>query len=266
MNQPWVLVTGGALRLGADICKAFAAAGWNVACHYRNSSGPANALIDQLQALGVQAVAVQGSLDCARDAQQLMERTLAATQAPLQCLVNNASLFEPDAATDFSETDLLALLRTNLVVPLELGKLLHAQQAATAQQPAAVVHLLDQKVFNLNPDYYSYTLSKLALERSVVQQAQALAPLVRVNAVAPGLLYISGPQTQENFERAGRANLMRHPIDPAQVAQTVLFLASNPCITGMSVCVDNGQHLVPTERDIMFVAEQLAPTTHPDTA
>lgn len=261
MNNPWVLVTGGALRLGADICQAFAAAGWSVACHYRHSADAAQALVHELQAMGGHAVAVQGALDSAGDAQQLMERTLAATGAPLQCVVNNASLFEPDEATDFSEDHLLAQMRTNLVVPIALGRLLHAQHSSNAQHdpntqpPAAVVHILDQKVFNLNPDYYSYTLSKLALERSVAQQAQALAPLVRVNAVAPGLLYLSGPQTQANFDLASRANLMRRAIDPAQVAQAVLFLASNPCITGMSLCTDNGQHLVPSARDIMFVAD-----------
>jgi NAD(P)-dependent dehydrogenase (short-subunit alcohol dehydrogenase family) len=109
-------------------------------------------------------------------------------------------------------------------------------------------------VFNLNPDYFSYTLSKLALHQSVALQAQALAPQVRVNAVAPGLLYVSGPQTEENFQAAGRANLLRQPIDPVRVAESVLFLAQNPAISGASLPVDNGQHLVPMARDVMFVS------------
>jgi NAD(P)-dependent dehydrogenase (short-subunit alcohol dehydrogenase family) len=85
-------------------------------------------------------------------------------------------------------------------------------------------------------------------------QAQALAPL-RVCGVAPGLMFLSGPQTQDNFDRASRVNLMREPIDPAQVAATCLFLAQNPCITGTTICVDNGQHLGPLERDVMFLAD-----------
>ena len=113
-------------------------------------------------------------------------------------------------------------------------------------------------MLNLNPDYFSYTVSKLALERSVALQAQALAPQIRVCGVAPGLMFLSGPQTQDNFDNASRVNLMREPIDPVQVAATCLFLAQNPCITGTTVCVDNGQHLVPLERDVMFLTPSKA--------
>jgi NAD(P)-dependent dehydrogenase (short-subunit alcohol dehydrogenase family) len=122
---------------------------------------------------------------------------------------------------------------------------------------ACAIHILDQKVYNLNPDYFSYTVSKLALERAVSLQAQSLAPRLRVCGVAPGLMYHSGPQTADNFALAARANLMRRPTDPLDVAKTCLFLASNPSITGSTLCVDNGQHLVPLPRDIMFVVEDL---------
>jgi len=117
--------------------------------------------------------------------------------------------------------------------------------------------VLDQKVFNLNPDYFSYTVSKLALERAVALQAQALAPRLRVCGVAPGLMFLSGPQSQINFDKACQVNLMRQGTDPAQVAATCLFLAENPCITGITVPVDNGQHLVPLPRDVMFVVDDL---------
>jgi len=120
-----------------------------------------------------------------------------------------------------------------------------------------VIHVLDQKVYNLNPDYFSYTVSKLALERAVALQAQSLAPALRVCGVAPGLMYLSGPQTGDNFDRAARANLLRRPTDPADVARTCLFLASTASITGTVVSVDNGQHLVPLPRDIMFVVDDL---------
>jgi NAD(P)-dependent dehydrogenase (short-subunit alcohol dehydrogenase family) len=126
-----------------------------------------------------------------------------------------------------------------------------------AQTKPSVIHVLDQKVFNLNPDYFSYTLSKLALERAVSLQAQSLAPTLRINAVAPGLMYLSGPQTQDNFNRAASANLLREPINPADVASSVVFLANNASITGNTVRVDNGQHLVPLARDVMFVVEEL---------
>jgi NAD(P)-dependent dehydrogenase (short-subunit alcohol dehydrogenase family) len=156
-------------------------------------------------------------------------------------------------------------MQVNLMAPLHLATLLaRAVHQAPAGRPApAVVHVLDQKVFNLNPDYFSYTLTKLALERAVALQAQALAPQVRVSAVAPGLVYVSGPQTGDNFHRASTVNLLRSPTDPADVARTAVFLAENASITGITITVDKGQHLVPLERDIMFVAEQLAQAAPP---
>ena len=133
----------------------------------------------------------------------------------------------------------------------------HHHPVQSAAGHASLVHVLDQKVFNLNPDYFSYTLSKLALERAVRLQAQSLAPTLRVNAIAPGLLYPSGPQTQANFDIAAQVNLLRRPIDPQDVAQAAVFLASTASITGTCIQVDNGQHLVPLARDVLFVVDEL---------
>lgn len=176
-------------------------------------------------------------------------------------MVNNASLFEPDTGVDFDPALMRSQLEVNLIAPLLLGRELARQQAARqASDPhadACVVHVLDQKVFNLNPDYFSYTTSKLALERSVALQAQALAPSVRVCGVAPGLIYPSGPQTDDNFARASRVNLLRRAIDPHDVAATCRFLAENRALNGVTLAVDNGQHLVPLERDVMFAINTL---------
>jgi len=249
-----VLVTGGAHRLGADIVRQFAAAGWRVWCHYQRSALAAQALQAELLAAGRDVALVQADLAQSVDVERMMTH-IEQTHGPLDCLVNNASLFEPDSGSDMDLPSARQQLEVNLIAPLSLASLM-AKQASPDALPGqrSVVHILDQKVFNLNPDYFSYTVSKLALERSVALQAQALAPL-RVCGVAPGLMFLSGPQTQENFDRASRVNLLREPIDPAQVAATCLFLAQNPCITGTTVCVDNGQHLVPLARDVMFLAD-----------
>ncbi len=251
-----VLITGGALRLGSALCRAFAQAGWQVWCHYQRSTEAAQTLQAELQAQGADVRLVQADLAQSAEVQRMMAH-IAQTTGALDCLVNNASLFEPDTGAAMDLNGTRQQLEVNLIAPLALASLM-AQQVAPHALPGqrSVVHVLDQKVFNLNPDYFSYTVSKLALERSVALQAQALAPAMRVCGVAPGLMFLSGPQTQENFDRASRVNLMREPIDPAQVAATCLFLAQNPCITGTTVCVDNGQHLVPLERDVMFLADQ----------
>lgn len=258
----WTLITGGATRLGREIALAFAQAGWGVACHYRHSQDAAQALCASIRAQGGSAFAVQGDLEEEASCRQFFDATVRETGPELQCVVNNASLFEPDAARQMDEAQALQQLQVNLMAPLRLSRWLAQlhESHATPRQPsgrASVIHVLDQKVFNLNPDYFSYTLSKLALERAVSLQAQALAPTMRVNAVAPGLMYLSGPQSQGNFDKASQANLMRRPLDPRHVADSVVFLASNPGITGTTIRVDNGQHLVASPRDIMFVTEAL---------
>jgi NAD(P)-dependent dehydrogenase (short-subunit alcohol dehydrogenase family) len=273
--RSWALITGGSVRLGREIGLAFARAGWNVACHYNHSDAQAHALCAELRTLGVDALAVQGDLEDEASCQSIFDTTVAITGTALQCVVNNASLFMPDEGADFDEAQALAQIKVNLMAPMRFGKWMAALHGASSQNgdktaaassgttPAgasakpSVIHVLDQKVFNLNPDYFSYTLSKLALERAVSLQAQSLAPTLRVNAVAPGLMYLSGPQTQDNFNRAASANLLRHPINPADVASSVVFLAGNASITGTTVRVDNGQHLVPLARDVMFVVEEL---------
>jgi len=262
--RSWALVTGGGVRLGREICLAFAKAGWNVACHYNLSESAALNVCDEVRALGVDAIAVQGALDDETSCHNIFNVTLKTTGHHLHCIVNNASLFVPDTGDSFDEAQALAQFKVNLMAPMHFGKWLVElhRQPATGAKPAhsakpSLVHVLDQKVFNLNPDYFTYTLSKLALERAVSLQAQSLAPTLRVNAVAPGLMYLSGPQSQTNFDRAAQINLLQQAINPADVARSVVFLAESASTTGTTLRVDNGQHLVPLARDVMFVVEDL---------
>jgi NAD(P)-dependent dehydrogenase (short-subunit alcohol dehydrogenase family) len=259
-----VLVTGAAHRLGAELVRSFAQAGWQVFLHYAKSQDAGQALAKSLTQAGGRVTCVQADLADADQRQALMNEVYSAVSR-LDCLVNNASLFEPDAADGFSEAQAQAQWTVNMLAPMDLTQMMAQKNAvpnavsdaasAERHEPASVIHILDQKVFNLNPDYFSYTLSKLALERAVALQAQALAPQMRVCGVAPGLLYLSGPQTQENFDLSATKNLMGRPIDPRDVASTCLFLASNSGITGVTFAVDNGQHLVASPRDVMFVAQ-----------
>lgn len=258
MSQRWVLVTGGGRRLGHEFCLAFARAGWNVICHYQSSFEDALQTCAAIERLGPKAIAIAGDLSKEADREDVFAKATQATGRHLDALVNNASVFEPDDGINLSPQLLHRQLEVNLVAPLHLGSLLaRSVQGNTKLGSPAVIHILDQKVFNPNPDYFSYTVSKLALERMVALQAQALAPHVRVSAIAPGLIYVSGPQNEENFNKARSINLLRSPINSVDVARTAVFLAENESMTGVTLCVDKGQHLVPLERDIMFVTDQL---------
>ena len=256
-RAPTVLVTGGGLRLGAQICRQFAHAGWDVWCHYQHSADAAQALCADLNHLSGVARTVQADLSNAAQRARMMGH-IAQTSGSLQCLVNNASSFEPDHANQLNVQAARNQIEVNLLAPMELSSLMAQSVPTEGDGPhgtRSIIHILDQKVFNLNPDYFSYTVSKLALERTVALQAQALSPHMRVCGVAPGLMFLSGPQSQENFDAASTMNLMRRPTDPAQVAASCVFLAENPCITGVTLTVDNGQHLIPLPRDVMFVVD-----------
>lgn len=256
-TAPWVLITGGAKRLGKEFCLAFAKAGWNVLCHHHTSRAEAEATQRMVREMGVACELVALDLSDSNASETLLDGSLQAAGELPRCIVNCASIFDADDALTSSEASMQRHFQLNTVVPLALGNALASRlknQPATPGQHS-VIHVLDQKVHNLNPDYFSYTVSKLALERSVALQAQALAPKVRVCGLSPGLLYLSGPQTPENFDQASKVNLLRQTIQPADVAASAVFIAENISLNGCTLISDNGQHLVPLSRDVMFAIE-----------
>jgi len=253
-----VLVTGAARRLGREIALHFARAGWDVVAHYGRSRADAEYLQAEVQQIGRACHLVQADLAHDQAAARVLQAARKEAGAWPECIVNNASIFEPDEGLSASAQGLLRNFSINTVTPLLLASGLAAALAETGKPTGgrhSVVHVLDQKVHNLNPDYFSYTVSKLALAQGVALQAQALAPWVRVCGLSPGLMYPSGPQTRENFECAGRVNLLARTLDPADVARCALFIADNVSLNGATLQADNGQHLVPLARDVMFAVD-----------
>jgi len=247
-----VLVTGGARRIGRTIALAFAQRGWDVAIHYGRSRRDAQATARQIEATGRRAVLLQADLADERAAAALVPQAIEAL-GRLDCLVNNASRFEADAAQDCSFASLERHYRTNTAAPVILARELARRVPKGAQ--ACVVNLLDQKLFNPNPDFFAYTLSKSALHAATTLLAQALAPRVRVVGVAPGITLTSGEQSEAGFAQAHTRTPLGRSSTPEDVAAAVLFAAESRAITGSTILVDGGQHLVPSERDIMFLTE-----------
>lgn len=249
-SRKTALVTGAAKRIGRAIALGLAQRGWDVVVHYAHSADEAHATVAEIEALGRNAIALPCDLSDETAVKSLL-RT-AAQLGPISCVVNNASLFDYDSATDFSRASLDAHMRVNLVAPVLLTQTLFEETAEGEQ--SVVINLLDQKLFNLNPDFLSYTLSKAALHSATTMLAQALAPKVRVVGVAPGITLVSGDQSEAEFERAHKVTPLGRSSTPEDIAATVCFIAESPSITGTTIVVDGGQHLIPLQRDVMFVA------------
>ncbi|WP_375404739.1 SDR family oxidoreductase [uncultured Sphingomonas sp.] len=244
MEVRTVLVTGGAKRLGAAIAKRLAAGGWRVVIHHHRSGGEAHALATELG-----GVTVAGDLADDEAVGELINGARAAVGGPVHTLVNSASLFEFDRPPSVSAELLDRLTRVNYGAPVRLACSLAAQADVAG---GAVVNLLDQKVANLNPDFFSYTGSKLALEGATRMLAQALGSVVRVNAVSPGLTLPSGDQSADEFAAAAGKNLLRRPVGAEAVAEAVAFLLEARGITGQNLFVDCGQRFLPRGGDVMF--------------
>ncbi|MYM85353.1 SDR family oxidoreductase [Duganella sp. FT50W] len=246
------LVTGAGRRIGRAIALGLARAGWDVVVHYRASATEAGEVANDIIALGRRAVALQCDLADAAAVRELLPRAVAAL-GPVHCVVNNASLFEYDSAAAFSPALLETHMRANVAAPLLLAQALHA---ATADgQQAAVINLLDQKLYNLNPDFLSYTLSKAALHTATTMLAQQLAPKLRVVGVAPGITLVSGEQTEAGFANAHQQTPLGRSSTPDDIADAVVYAASARALTGTTLLVDGGQHLLPLPRDVMFLAQ-----------
>ena len=255
-SRKTALVTGAAKRIGRVIALALAQRGWDVVVHYGRSAADAAATVSDIRALGRRAAAVQCELSDESAVKALLRSAAAAIGASpeaISCLVNNASLFENDNPDDFSYATLDRHMHANLGAPVLLTQALHEATPAGAQSVS--IQLLDQKLFNLNPDFLSYTLSKAALQTAVTMLAQALAPTVRVVGIAPGITLRSGDQTAEGFAKAHAVTPLGRSSTPDDIAAAVCFAAECNAITGTTLLVDGGQHLVPLQRDVMFVAK-----------
>ncbi len=249
------LVTGSAQRIGREIALELAAHGWQVAVHYRRSAAEAAQTVDAVQLAGGRAIAFAADLADEAECAALVP-AVAQAFGRIDAVVNNASLFEYDSIDSFSVAAMERHWRANTAPAILLARALHAI-VSEPDAPAGggvVVNLLDQKLWNPNPDYLSYTLSKAALEAANTLLAQALAPRVRVCGVAPGVTLLSGTMSGAEFDSARRMTPLQRSSTPQDVARAVRFLLESPAITGTTLLVDGGQHLRAQARDVMFLA------------
>ena len=255
-----VLVTGAAKRLGRDIALTLAQSGWRVAVHYRHSADEAKRTVaDCIQLAGASA-AFQADLTDEAAVRNLLAQVIAQF-GQVEAVVNSASTFEHDTSTSFSFAAMDKHMRSNTGAAIILAQALHSHVVARAAGTGTpvtgplgvVVNLLDQKLWNQNPDFFSYTLSKAALEAANTMLAMALSPQLRVVGVAPGLTLTSHLLSQQHFESLHQLSPLGRSSSAADVAATVKFAIDNQSITGTTLLVDGGQHLMKFERDFSML-------------
>lgn len=238
---PAVLVTGGSRRIGAAIVEDLAANGFAVVIHCNTSRREADRLAERLRDQGGSASVVQADLMNRTALEGLVDEAAATAGQPIQLLVNNAGLFEPDSLTDLDWN----LWSRHLGVHLEAPVMLTRQFAKALPDgiDGLVVNMIDQRVWKPTPRYFSYTLSKSALWAATRTMAQALAPNIRVNAIGPGPTVRNDEQTDAEFAEVVDSVLLRRGPEMDEFGATIRYLWRMRSITGQMIALDGGQHL-----------------------
>lgn len=243
-----VLITAGNKRIGKAITLELSSAGFYVFLHHHNSADEAAETLSEC----VEAGEV---IKCDLGDYEQVENMLAhirQSDKHLKHVINNASRFSVDTAQDFSEKSFSDHMNINLRGPMQLSRGLYA--LLQGSERGSVVNILDSKVFALNADFFSYTISKFGLFGATEMMAQALSPKVRVNGIAPGLTLISETQSDTNFELASHMNFNGVPLNVDDIARSVLHLINTRSINGAVLPVDGGQKMMNFTKDVVDVA------------
>ncbi|MGD9968112.1 MAG: SDR family oxidoreductase [Hyphomonadaceae bacterium] len=247
----WALVTGAGQRLGRAVAIELAHHGWNVAIHYRHSRAEAEAVASTVREAGAAAVAIGADLGNAAERHGLISGAANAAGAPLTALVNCAAIFEHDTIDTMSEELLQKHIAINAFTPAMLSR--EFAESLPEHGRGAIVNFLDFKLANPYPDHFSYTLSKYALAGATELLARALAPRVRVNAVAPGYVLPAPGQAEADWRRLHADTPLETGPTPEHIAHAVRFLIENDAVTGQTVYVDAGRRFRSYDRDMGFM-------------
>lgn len=236
-----ILITGAGARVGRFLAKGLATDGWTVAVHYNRSKHGAEKLVNEIVEQGGAAAAVQANLTVPQDLQSLVARTAKVVGHPLTALINNASTFEDDRADGFTRGTYDHHMDVNLRAPLALVQDFAAQLPVS--EKGCIINMIDQRVLNPDPSFFTYALSKSALHWATKTLAQSLAPQIRVNAIGPGPTLKNHTQTPEDFAAEAGSTLLGTGSPPESLLDAARYLLSANAVTGQMITVDGGQHL-----------------------
>ncbi|MGD9980278.1 MAG: SDR family oxidoreductase [Hyphomonadaceae bacterium] len=247
----WALVTGAGQRLGRAVALDLARHEWNVVIHYRGSRAEAEAVATAAREAGGKAVTMAADLSDPADRHGVISRAVDAAGAPVTALVNCAAIFEHDTIDTLNEQALQRHIAINTLTPSVLSR--EFAEALPEGARGAIVNFLDFKLASPYPDHFSYTLSKYALAGATELLARALAPQVRVNAVAPGYVLPAPGQTEQDWQRLHADTPLAIGPTPEHIAHAVRFLIENDVVTGQTIYVDAGRRFRTYERDMGFM-------------
>jgi NAD(P)-dependent dehydrogenase (short-subunit alcohol dehydrogenase family) len=247
------LVTGAARRLGAAMVRRLAAEGFRVALHCNASREKGDALAAEIRAEGGVCEVLTGDLAQRATVERVWDSAVDRL-GPLSLVVNNASLFRNDDLIGAEEADIDAHMAVNLKAPLWLM----ARMAEQRDLPpgALVVNMLDNKCFALNPDFFTYTLSKAALLTATEMGAMRFAGRPRICGIAPSITLISGKQSQENFEKSARINPLHRRVAPDDICDALMLLWQDRALNGQVLVLDGGQVHWRLDRDVAFLVKE----------
>ena len=231
------------------MARAFAAAGWHVVIHYRSSCDRAEEFAASLPS----AEAVQCDLRDVEASVAMIEE-LAERLTDWRMLINNASVFPYDGPGSMDAALFEQSMQVNALAPAMLTQAFF--RTAKAKEGRRVIHVTDQKLGNTNPDFFSYTMSKNALQASLDMQAMTLDPADRIYAIAPGAILPSHDQSAEEIEISHRLNPLHRKTDVSEIADAALFLAQGQLSSGQTLFIDSGQHLTRQARDVIYLARE----------
>ena len=236
-----LLITGAATRVGKAIALHFAKNGWNIAIHYFKSYQEAQKLKNLIiKKFSVKVIIIKANLINKKQVEKIIP--LAKKKlGMINCLINNAALFERDDILNFTNKSWNNHLNINLLAPVILIRQFVKQ--TSNKNISNIINIIDKRVFKLTPIFMSYTLSKSALYTLTKTMAMRLAPNIKVNGIAPGPTLKSKRQSKKHFKKQASSTLIKKPVQLKDICDTVEYLINNQSMTGQVIAVDSGQNL-----------------------
>ena len=251
MKAKKIIITGGATRIGAAISKSLAGYDVKITLHYNKSGKEVKKLKRELESYGSKVFLIKADLSIVSETKKIIPFAYKVMKG-LDCLINNASIFEKDDLINFNEKSFNKHINVNLQAPAILtqnfGKYLKLKKGN-------IINIIDQRIFKLTPFFFSYTLSKAGLQTLTKISAMKLAPGIRVNGVAPGPTIKNKRQSDRHFKKQWKSLILKEKVDPENICETIKYFIKNDSITGQVISVDSGQSLAWQTPDIINTKE-----------